>query len=85
MVGLVCGMKCGISERMAQLRMALAHARSRNETLERSATSCTFVNSECEPPKACSSKFPCDSGSSPMGPTRKRNSFTDVHFAVGRC
>jgi hypothetical protein len=35
-VGLVCGMKCGISERVAQLRQAFAHVRSRNEFLKRS-------------------------------------------------
>jgi hypothetical protein len=57
-VGLVCGMECGISERTAQLRIALAHVRSRNETLKRSATSCEFANLECESPGVCSPKFP---------------------------
>ena len=56
-VGLVCGMKCGISERTVQLRIALAHVPSRNETLRRSATSCAFGNFECEPLRACSPKF----------------------------
>ena len=64
MVGLVrwCrignGMKCGIFERSVQLRIALANVRSRNETLERSATSCAFANLEGEPPRTCSPKFP---------------------------
>jgi hypothetical protein len=35
-VGMVCGMKCGISERVAQLRQTLAHVRSLNEILKRS-------------------------------------------------
>jgi hypothetical protein len=46
-------MKCGISERMTQLRIALAHVRSRDETFKRSATSRAFANLECEPPKVC--------------------------------
>ena len=64
MVGLVrwCrignGMKCGKSERTVQLRIALAHGPSRNETLRRSATSCAFANLEYEPPRVCSSKSP---------------------------
>src|ERR1019366_2265261 len=37
-VGMVRGMECGISERTVQLRIALAHFRSHNETLRRSAT-----------------------------------------------
>jgi hypothetical protein len=37
-VGLVCGKKCGKSERTVQLRIALAHVRSRKETLRRLAT-----------------------------------------------
>ena len=57
-VGLVCGMECGICERTVQLGIALAHVRSRNETLKRSATSCAFANLECEPPRVCSPKFP---------------------------
>src|ERR1019366_3405200 len=52
------GMKCGISERTVQLRIALAHVPSRNETLRRSATSCAFANLEYEPPRVCSSKSP---------------------------
>ena len=56
-VGLVCGMKCGIFERTVPLRNASARVRSRNETLNRSATSCVFVNLECEPPKVCLPKF----------------------------
>jgi hypothetical protein len=48
-VGLVCGMKCGIFERTVQLRIALADVRSRNETLERLATSNAFANLEREP------------------------------------
>jgi hypothetical protein len=35
-VGMVCGMECGISEQSVQLRIALAHVRSCNETLKRS-------------------------------------------------
>jgi hypothetical protein len=57
-VGMVCGMKCGISERTVQLRIALAHVRSRNETLRRLATSCAFANLECDSPRVCSPRFP---------------------------
>jgi hypothetical protein len=57
-VGLVCGMECGISERTVQLSLALAHVRSRNETLKRLATPCAFANLEFEPPGVCSPKFP---------------------------
>ena len=35
MVGLVCVMTCGISERTVRLRIALACVRSRNETLKK--------------------------------------------------
>jgi hypothetical protein len=47
-VGMACGMKCGKSERTVQLRIALAHVRSRKETHKRSATSRKSVKYGCD-------------------------------------
>jgi hypothetical protein len=45
------GMRCGICERTVQLRIALVHVRSRNETLSKLVTLCAFANLECENPR----------------------------------
>jgi hypothetical protein len=75
-VGLVCGMKCGISERTVQLRIALAHVRSRGETLKRRPRHARSPIWKANLRELALRSSRSNSGSSPVRPTE------DVNFAT---